>query len=324
MDIARSNTWRTAAIGLALLGSASCTSVAAAQNQPRAIAGATCGTAVDASAAELGGNATDAATGRKFFLEYPCNLAPGEDVTFVLNLHGAGSRSGWQRQYFPASDYVDEYRLVVATPTAATAEPVRRWVAEADDVHLHNIVNLVFGSFGRENVRAFWLAGHSQGGATSHRIVCTDFFADKVDGLLSLAGGRIGMRPETATCDFSHVFTTGDQDSAGRTGIPAVSPVAEKFGCGERVRTAIIGDSEPGKVYDSRTAEAGRPSRPGWGGQPAPGTSDVYVFPGCKDGRVVADVIRLNKGHTEGLEPRVTEELVRLMVSAQGGKARGG
>jgi hypothetical protein len=39
---------------------------------------------------------------------------------------------------------------------------------------------------------------------------------------------------------------------------------------------------------------------------------------------VVADVIRLNKGHTEGLEPRVTEELVRLMVSAPGGKARGG
>jgi hypothetical protein len=38
----------------------------------------------------------------------------------------------------------------------------------------------------------------------------------------------------------------------------------------------------------------------------------------------VADVVRLDKGHTEGLEPRVTRELVRLMVSARGGKIRDG
>ena len=44
------------------------------------------------------------------------------------------------------------------------------------------------------------------------------------------------------------------------------------------------------------------------------------TYSGCKDGRVVADVVRLAKGHTEGLEPNVTEELVRLMLSAKGGK----
>ena len=43
-------------------------------------------------------------------------------------------------------------------------------------------------------------------------------------------------------------------------------------------------------------------------------------YPNCKDGRVVADVIRAGKGHTEGLEPKITEELVQLMVSAPGGK----
>ena len=37
---------------------------------------------------------------------------------------------------------------------------------------------------------------------------------------------------------------------------------------------------------------------------------------------MVADVVRLDKGHTEGLEPKVTEELIKLMVSASGGKAR--
>jgi len=30
--------------------------------------------------------------------------------------------------------------------------------------------------------------------------------------------------------------------------------------------------------------------------------------------------VRLEKGHTEGLEPHITEELVKLMLQAQGGK----
>jgi len=127
------------------------------------------------------------------------HLKPGEKVTFILNIHGAGSIGNWQRHYFPAMDYKEKYRLVIATPTAATSSPmqaggpgVRRWVAEADDAHLQNITDQVFDAFGRKNIKAFWLVGHSQGGATSHRIVCSDFFKDKVDGLVSLSGGRIG------------------------------------------------------------------------------------------------------------------------------------
>jgi hypothetical protein len=46
----------------------------------------------------------------------------------------------------------------------------------------------------------------------------------------------------------------------------------------------------------------------------------VFVYSACDDGRVVADVVRIDKGHTEGLEPAVTEALVSLMVSASGGK----
>src|ERR1700730_17500761 len=43
-------------------------------------------------------------------------------------------------------------------------------------------------------------------------------------------------------------------------------------------------------------------------------------FLDCKDGRIVADVVRLEKGHTEGLEPGITEELVKLMLPANGGR----
>ena len=57
-----------------------------------------------------------------------------------------------------------------------------------------------------------------------------------------------------------------------------------------------------------------------WGLLPAPGKARCSSIADCTDGRIVADVVRLDKGHTEGLEPAVTEELVKLMVSAKGGR----
>ena len=108
---------------------------------------------------------------RTYFLDYPCDLKPDERVTVVLSLHGAGSWGNWQRHYFPLLDYVDKYRLVVATPYS----PRRVWGAE-DDAYLQNIVSAVIEQVGRGNLEAFWLAGHSQGGLTSTRIVCSDFF----------------------------------------------------------------------------------------------------------------------------------------------------
>jgi len=50
----------------------------------------------------------------------------------------------------------------------------------------------------------------------------------------------------------------------------------------------------------------------------------VLVYGGCKGGKLVADVVRKDKGHTEGLEPKVTEELVKMMLAAPGGKLRSG
>jgi hypothetical protein len=295
------------------------------------------------------GNATDAKTGRKFWLDYPCDLKPGEKVTFILNLHGAGSVGNWQRHYFPASDYVQKHRLVVATPTAATSvamgpggPAVRRWDGAADDAHLQNITDFVFDRFGRANIRSMWLAGHSQGGFTSSRIVCSDYFKGKVDGWLSLSGGRIGQAPFVAqfgppkadgsppdprprgtmptgsapACDFSHIFAIGEYEIER---LPEASPWAEKYGCGARIREKDIVDEKPGHVWDF--ARAGYKV---WGTKARPGTAQAWTYPKCRDRRVVADVVRLDKGHTEGLEPKVTEALVRMIVAAPGGKAQAG
>jgi len=91
----------------------------------------------------------DEQTGRKCYLDIPSDLRDDDRLTFLLNLHGGGSAGAWQREYFPACDFVDAFRLVVATPTAATAEPMRHWSAEVDDEHLRNIVELVYARFGR-------------------------------------------------------------------------------------------------------------------------------------------------------------------------------
>jgi hypothetical protein len=308
----------------------------ASAQQPRTLFGAPCTASADTPV-------TEPATGRSYLLDYPCDLRAGEDVTFILSLHGGGSSGNWQRRYFPAFDQKERHRLVIAAPYA----PIRRWTEE-DDEYLRNIVTSITEEIGAENIRALWLAGHSQGGATSRRIVCTDFFARRVDGFLSLSGGRLGGaaprapdagRPRqvneppsapapappapSATpagdpeCEFSHIFAIGQHEIAS---LPTVSSWADRLGCEARTARPDVVDDRPGYVHDGGRQNPGTRA---WGLLPRPGTADVFVYPGCDDGRVVADVVRLDKGHTEGLEPAVTEALVALMVSASGGKIAG-
>ncbi|HXC55073.1 MAG TPA: alpha/beta fold hydrolase [Rhizomicrobium sp.] len=284
--------------------------------------------------------ATDQKTGRKFYLDDPDDLQPGEKVTFLLSLHGGGSVGAWQRAYFPAVDVKEKYRLVIATPSAATKEPARRWVGEADDAHLRNIVDFVFDKYGKANIARFWLVGHSQGGMTSRRLLGSDpFFQARVDGWLSLSGGRLGAAerapgfalpmppgaertmpafppPPPVTTDLSHIFTTGEHEIAS---LPTTSPVAEKYAAGSRRQRPDIVDTVGGKIHDT-TRESY--SNKGWGFKPGPGRAEVFVYPNAQGGRVIADVVRIGKGHTEGLEPNVTEELVKLILASPGGKAQ--
>lgn len=329
-------------------GSLAMVSGLAAKAPPEEIAGARCESPPALHCPDTGcpvelianpGNAVDAKTGRRFFLDFPCDLKPKEKVTFVLSLHGGGSIGNWQRHYFPLMDLKDEYRLVVATPSGV----VRAWIPENDDEHLRNIVDLIYEHFGEKRIRAFWLAGHSQGGQTANRLINEGFFHHRLTGWVSLSGGRLGSersevrapipsapgvpppgartgRPLRLVADasilpdfpFSHIYTSGEHELP-ETGLPANSPWAEKLGCGQRVRGLDIVDQKAGYVYDTR--EQSNPNAV-WGFAARPGKAEVFIYPGCPKRRVVADVIRLDKGHTEGLEPNVTEEIVKLMLSA--------
>ena len=319
-----------ATVGVAIVVVANAATALA--QQPARLLGAPCTATADAPV-------TEPKTGRTYLLDYPCDLKAGEKLTFVLSLHGGGSSGTWQRRYFPVYDQKEKHRLVIASPYS----PTRRW-SEQDDAYLQNIVTALVDAVGRSNVQAFWLAGHSQGGATSRRIVCSEFFRSRVDGFLSLSGGRLGgaaeraanagrprqanetaetaaaaappqaAQPAEPSCDFSHIFAIGEHEIVS---LPQTSSWAQKYGCGTRVRGDAIVDDKPGYVHDGGRQNPGSKS---WGLLPRPGKADVFSYPGCRDGKVVADVVRIDKGHTEGLEPRVTEELVKLMVSARGGK----
>jgi len=93
----------------------------------------------------------------------------------------------------------------------------------------------------------------------------------------------------------------------------------QTLGVLDGVRRPDVVDEKPGHVWDYA-----RSTYKVWGLAAAPGTAQIYAWPDCQDGRVVADVVRINKGHTEGLEPKVTEAILDLIQSAPGGKARQG
>lgn len=340
------------------------TALVSAQDQPFRFAGAACTPALVCPDKDCPGDrvinpgpVVEMKTRRTYFLDYPCDLKQGEKVTFVLSLHGGGSYGNWQRHYFPIMDYKDRYRLVIATPNA----PTRAWSA-ADDEYLQNIVTSIIEQLGRQNIKAFWLVGHSQGGMTSNRLVRTDFFKNKVDGWLSLSGGRLGGNPgrassfgppraatpgvatpatstpttpaappagmaaaaaalrELPTADFSFIYETGQREIDDK-GIPEVSEWAKKYSCGPHAKAEEVVDTKGGYVYDGTRQN---PPNPAWGLLPGPGKAQISVYSNCKDGMVVADVVRIDKGHTEGLEPRITEALVKLMLSAKGGKLQQG
>jgi pimeloyl-ACP methyl ester carboxylesterase len=321
--------------------------VAAAQDKPFQFSGASCATPPPLHCPDKDcpgdriinpGPVVEMKTRRTYFLDYPCDLGANEKVTFVLNLHGGGSYGNWTRHYFPLLDLKDKYRLVVATPNS----PTRVW-SEADDEYLKNIVAFVYEQLGKDRIKAFWLAGHSQGGQTSNRLLLTDFFRERLTGWVSLSGGRLGSKREDIRApipgpppgaalgaaaagpprlaayaenlpdyNFSHIYEAGEHEFPA-AGVPASSRWAERLSCGAREQRPEIVDTKAGYVYDTSGTRAANKI---WGLAPGPGTARLYVYPRCIGGHVVADVVRMGKGHTEGLEPNVTEEIVRLMVSS--------
>ena len=100
------------------------------------------------------GDTVELRTRRTFFLDCPSDYKPGDKVNIVLSLHGFGSYANWERNYFPAMDVKDKYKLVVITP----GSPIRYWT-EADDEYLHNASSMKWWprSARGTSITSFWL-----------------------------------------------------------------------------------------------------------------------------------------------------------------------
>ncbi len=113
---------------------------------------------------------------------------------------------------------------------------------------------------------------------------------------------------------MNFIFATGEHEILS---LPESSPWADRYACAPRRREHDVVDDKPGLVDGG--PKPGPPNL-AQGTTARPGTAEVFVYPGCRGGKLVADVVRMDKGHTEGLEPKVTERLIQLMLAAPGGK----
>ena len=125
-------------------------------------------------------------TRRPFFLDCPSDYKPGDKVNILLSLHGAGSFANWQRNYFPAMDVKDKYKLVIITPEFAHSR-LERGRRRVPAQHRRS-----GGGNGRQGQCRPLHPGrpNSRGARATNRIICTDYFKDKVDVRISLSGGR--------------------------------------------------------------------------------------------------------------------------------------
>jgi hypothetical protein len=132
------------------------------------------------------------------------------------------------------------------------------------------------------------------------------------------ATGALAQPLTMPQCDFSRIFETGEHEISE---LPNTSARAQKYECSTETRRHEVVDIRAGYVFDGTWQNPGSKA---WGLRPRPGKAAIHAYRTCKDGQVVADVVRIDKGHTEGLEPKVTEEIVKLMLSARGGKIQYG
>jgi hypothetical protein len=303
------------------------------------------------------GSVVEMKTRRTYFLDYPCDLKKDEKVTFVLSLHGGGSYGNWMRHYFPLVDYKDQYRLVIATPHAPTRawaeaddDYLRNIVdfvyaqMDRNDVEVRAFWLVGHSQGGQTSNRLLYtnfygtmvdgwvsLSGGRLGSKRSDVRA-----AIPGPGPAALLGPNAPPRPAgppgaarggaqagnpglvadasvLPKYSFSHIYVTGEHELTP-AGMPDNSRWADKLKCGARTRRDDVVDTKAGYVYDTTRQN---PSNPIWGSLPRPGKAQIYAYPKCEGGRTVADIIRMDKGHTEGYEPRITEEIIKMMLATK-------
>ena len=222
--------------------------------------------------------------GRDVTLHYPC-VREGAPVTFILNLHGTmpeQTLKGYQVPYFRAHWHVDTHNLIVVAPKAIGAQ----WGVfdgGADEPHLLEIIDWVYTTFGKLDIRSMWVAGHSQGALYAKTFVCHPAIADKVGGVVAQAG----FNANPLCIDrVSHIHTIGEFDMGGI--LPEQSIAAAAHGCSASITGPVM-----------------------------LGNNRHRFFEGCDPGWVHSDYFMLGKGHVEVIDDVVVVSILDEIKGAE-------
>jgi hypothetical protein len=231
--------------------------------------------------------------GRDLIVDYPCGKHEGAHMTVILNLHGTligGAPWQYQRGYFSAYRFVDSHNLIVVHPhSVSMASSGAQWgnMDNGQDLpHLLAVLDWVYKSFAKFQLRGLWIGGHSWGaGFATGRLgggplVCHPMLKDKVKGGIGMS--RLSV-PACAS-SISLIATRGQEEN-----IPLVdqSRPAMEHGCMAPVKGPVM-----------------------------VGNNERFYFEGCK-GFVHEDYHMLGKGHIDNMDQEVVKSIVDAIKSTE-------
>jgi hypothetical protein len=242
--------------------------------------------------------------GRDLIVDYPCGKREGAHMTVILNLHGtliSGAPWQYQRGYFAAYRLVDTSNLIVVQPhSASTRMGGAQWGVMdngADLPHLLEVIDWVYKTFSKFQIRGLWVAGHSQGSMYVKTFACNEMIASKVRGVIGMSGGAFGVGQSfggagagNAACAarVSQIHTVGDAETGATGGLPDQTAAAMAHGCAAKIGPMDIGNMQM-----------------------------VTTWPSCSPGWVHFNVTMGAHEHTTSINPEVVKYIIDQVKSTE-------
>ena len=232
--------------------------------------------------------------GRELAIDYPCGKHEGAHMTVIVNLHGTligGAPFLYQRSYFSAYRYADSHNLIVIHPQSASRTSFgAQWGNDDDGTdlpHLIAVMNWVYESFSKFNLRSTWIAGHSWGAVYAEGaygrpgFVCNEMFQDQFKGVVGLSY----IAPPPCAERVSMIGTQGEEEDFDQLD---QGPIAQMHGCDPEMKG-------PERV----------------------GNNERYYWDGCDPGWVHEDWNMLGKGHIDAMDAEVVQHIIEKIKSTE-------
>jgi hypothetical protein len=241
--------------------------------------------------------------GRELVVDYPCGKNEGAHMTVIINLHGTLIMNApwqYQRGYFAAYKLATSHNLIVVQPHSASmrSDGAQWGVMDngADLPHLLEVIDWVYKSFSKFQIRGLWIAGHSQGSMYAKTFACNEMIKDRVRGVVGMSGGAFGVGSSfggtgmNAGCAarVSQIHTVGDAEAGTTGGVPDQTAAAMAHGCGAKMGPTDLGNNQL-----------------------------VTSWPNCSPGWTHFNVTMGAHEHTTSINPEVVKYIIEQVKSTE-------